>query len=118
LVVGGGWWLVVVGGWWWLVVGGGWWWLVVVGGGWWLVVGGGGDVNIMGRSVNIMKEISEALVVTGKEIGLEVNTVLIKLCQYSFLKIRKREKIATKKRDIKTFATVEQTKHVAANLTY
>ena len=31
------------------------------------------DVNILGRSIRTIKEKTEALVVAGKEIGLEVN---------------------------------------------
>jgi hypothetical protein len=31
------------------------------------------DVNILGGSINAMKKNSEALVVTGKEMGLEIN---------------------------------------------
>ena len=40
------------------------------------------DVNIFGRSIHTIKENAEALVVAGKEIGLEVN---VNIAKYTFL---------------------------------
>ena len=48
-------------------------------------------VNILGESVNIIKENAEALIVASKEIGLEVNVV--KLSTFSRLEIRMQHEV-------------------------
>ena len=51
------------------------------------------DVNVLGGKVHNIKEKTESLIVTSKEIGLEVNTDKTKYSTWSCLKIRMRDEV-------------------------
>ena len=73
------------------------------------------DVNILGGSVHTIKEKAAALVVAGKEIGLEVNTDKTKYMVMS------RDQNAGRSHSIKTdnssFKRVEEFKYLGTTLT-
>ena len=74
------------------------------------------DVNILAGSINTMKKSSEALGVTGKEMGVEVNTDKTKhMVMSQDQNVGKNRYI---KRGIKSFETVEQSKCLETTLTY
>jgi hypothetical protein len=75
----------------------------------------GDDVNILGRSVHTVKENTEALIVTSKEIGLEVNANKTKYMDMS------RDQNAGRSHSVKTnntsFEMVEEFKYLGTTFT-
>jgi len=73
------------------------------------------DVNILGRSIRTIKEKTEALVVAGKEIGLEVNADKTKYMVMSRDQDTRRNHII--KTDNISFERVEVLKYLGTNST-